>query len=57
MTYTFERYRDGVKMAQGVIISKATSFEEACCKATSLARMNGCSLRDILVLVKVETGE
>lgn len=56
-TFEFERYRDGVKMAQGVRVTKAGSFEEACQIATKIGRQDGFRLGDILVLVKVTYGD
>lgn len=35
MIYEFDRFRDGRKMAEGVRISKAASFEEALATAKS----------------------
>ena len=56
-SFEFDRYRDGVKMAQGVRVTKAESFEQACEIATSIGLRDGFKLTDILVLKKVTYGE
>lgn len=57
MKYIFDRYRNGVKMAQGVTIQKAESFEQACCLATKLGRRDGFRIDDVLVLSRVIYGD
>lgn len=56
-TFEFERYRNGVKMAQGVRITRANSFQEACEIATKIELRDGFKITDILVLVRATYGE
>jgi len=48
--WAFDRYVNGVLMAEGVTITRASSFEEACVKATKLASRGPHDEAPVLVL-------
>lgn len=50
--YLFDRYRFGVKMAEGVRIDKADTLEQALMKASRLLADNNYPKGDVLVLVE-----
>jgi hypothetical protein len=48
--WAFDRYVNGVLMAEGVTVTRASSFEEACVKATKLASRGPNNEAPVLVL-------